>query len=234
MKSVYCIFYIERKYYKRINQELKDKGYKKCHAIIPELKVLRKAIKGKVFYEEVPVLFNYGFMRMPLEYAYSRPFLIKLRKEISGIRNWLRNTHTMFPRKIKRRIDNPDDFDDFSIVAICPRQDVRRFVRIAKKNRLYTAQQVNQIKEGDYVVLNIYPYEGLEATIKKVNKRAKTVTLNLFPQMGKMEVTIPIDHVIYSIYHNDDPEALYINPLEVDPNRVSNELVEESFNQHTI
>ena len=27
MKNVYCIFYIERKFYKNINKELKAKGY---------------------------------------------------------------------------------------------------------------------------------------------------------------------------------------------------------------
>ena len=66
MKNVYCIFYIERKFYKNINKELKAKGYSKIHAVIPEVKILRKAIKGKTYYDEVPVLFNYGFMRMPL------------------------------------------------------------------------------------------------------------------------------------------------------------------------
>lgn len=230
MKNVYCIFYIERKFYKNINKELKAKGYSKIHAVIPEVKILRKAIKGKTYYDEVPVLFNYGFMRMPLELAYSRTFLNKLRKDIAGIRTWLKSTQTMFPRKKKRRIDNAEDFDDFSMVAICPREDVKRFRRIARKNRKYSLEELTSIKPGDYVTLNIYPYEGVDACIKKVNKKDKTVTLNLYPAMGTMEVTIPIDHVLYSIYHNYDPEALFINPLQVDPNRITEELVEESYN----
>ena len=52
--------------------------------------------------------------------------------------------------------------------------------------------------------------------------------------MGRMEVTIPLDHVLYSIYQNYDPEALFINPLEVDENRVTTEFVEESYNNHTL
>ena len=74
MKYVYCIFYIERKFYHKINEELKAKGYNKIRAIVPEVRILKKAIKGKTYYEEVPVLFNYGFMRMPVELAYSRNF----------------------------------------------------------------------------------------------------------------------------------------------------------------
>ena len=71
----YCIFYIERKYYQNINKELKEKGYKKVRAIIPTINVLKKTAKGKMIFEEVPILFNYGFIKMPTELAYSRPFL---------------------------------------------------------------------------------------------------------------------------------------------------------------
>lgn len=230
MKYVYCIFYIERKFYRKINDELKAKGYKKIRAIVPEVKILKKAIKGKTYYEEVPVLFNYGFMRMPVELAFSRTFLIKLRRDISGIRTFLKSTCTMFPRRKKRRIDNAEDFDDFSMVATCSKQEVRRFRKIARANRKYSLEDIAKLKTGDYVILNIYPYEGVDAVIKKVNKKDKTVTLNLYPRMGNMEVTIPIDHVLYSIYHNYDPETLFINPLEVDPNRVTEEGLEESYN----
>ena len=54
----YCIFYIERKYSHRINQELKEKGYDQLKAIIPTVNVLKKTIKGKMVFEEVPVLLN--------------------------------------------------------------------------------------------------------------------------------------------------------------------------------
>lgn len=231
MSNVYCIFYIEHKYYKKINKELKSKGYDKCHAIIPEISILKKAIKGKTFYEEVPVLFNYGFMRMPVELAFSRSFLNKLKRDISGIRTFLKSTETIFSRKIKKRIDNAEDWDDFSKVAVCSKTEVRRFRKIARKNRKYSLEELAKLKTGDYVTLNIYPYEGVDALIKKVNRKDKTVTLSLYPKMGSMEATIPLDHVLYSIYHNYDPETLFINPLEVDPNRVSNESIEESYNQ---
>lgn len=230
MKYVYCIFYIERKFYRKINDELKAKGYKKIRAIVPEVKILKKAIRGKTYYEEVPVLFNYGFMRMPVELAFSRTFLIKLRRDISGIRTFLKSTCTMFPRRKKRRIDNAEDFDDFSMVAICSKQEVRRFRKIARANRKYSLEDIAKLNVGDYVTLNIYPYEGVDAVIKKVNRKDKTVTLNLYPRMGNMEVTLPIDHVLYSIYHNYDPETLFINPLEVDPNRITEEGLEESYN----
>ena len=116
---VYCIFYIEKKYCFRINEELKEKGYKNIKAIIPMVNVLKKTHKGKMQFEEIPILFNYGFIKMPSEFAYSRPFLNKLKRNISGIRTWLKATETLHPRKKKVRIDNSEDFDDFSLVATC-------------------------------------------------------------------------------------------------------------------
>lgn len=102
----------------KINKELKEKGYDQIKAtiIIPMVNVLRKLLKGKMVFEEVPVLFNYGFMRMPTKLAFSSYFYNKLRRNISGIRTGYVMTHNS--RKKKVRIDNAEDFDDFSLVAI--------------------------------------------------------------------------------------------------------------------
>lgn len=226
MKYCYCICYIERKYYKRINEDLKNKGYKHIRAIIPEIKILKKSIKNKTFYEEVPVLFNYGFIKMPLEYAYSRPFLNKLRRAIPGIRTWLRSTETLFPRKKKRKIDNAEDFDDFSRVAQCTREEVNRFKQIAKNNDKYSLDQLLNIQEGQYVQLKIYPYEGVDATILSIDYDKELVTLELFPLMGKFTARIPLDHVIYSVYKDYDPDT-FIKPFELDPSKISAESVNE-------
>jgi len=85
----YVIFYLERKYYHLIEKELKEKGYENIKVIIPTLDILKRTVKGKMVFESVPILFNYGFMRMPTENAFSRPFLNKLKRNISGIRTFL-------------------------------------------------------------------------------------------------------------------------------------------------
>lgn len=208
MTYCYCICYIEREYYRNINRDLKARGYKNIRAIIPEVNVLRKTYKGKTYYERVPVLFNYGFIRMPIDKAYSRPYLIALRKAIPGIRNWLRSTETLFTRKKRKRIDNAEDFDDFSRVAICTREEVERFKKIARHNQLYSLEEVVKVQVGQYIHLKIYPYEGLEAKILKISIRTKKVTLQLYPQSGKFTIEVPLDHVIYSVYHNYDPDIL--------------------------
>lgn len=226
----YCIFYIERKYSHRINQELKEKGYDQLKAIIPTVNVLKKTIKGKMVFEEVPVLFNYGFMRMPTEFAFSRPFLNKLKRNISGIRTWLKNTETMHQRKKKIRIDNSEDFDDFSLIATCSRKDVRRFKRMAKENKKFSVDDLMNVSIGDYIVLKGYPYEGIDATVLEVDYINKMVKMLLYPEMGRMEIWLPFDNVIYSVYQNYDPDKLYANSQEFDPNQITCEQIDRVLN----
>lgn len=226
----YCIFYIERKYYDRINKELKEKGYDKIKAIIPTVSILKKTTKGKMVLEDVPVLFNYGFMRIPTELAYSRPFLNKLKRSISGIRTWLRDTETLHPRKKKARIDNAEDFDDFSLVATCSRKDVRRFIRISKDNKRFSVEDLVNVEIGDYIVLRGYPYEGIDATVLEVDHLCKRVKVLIYPEMGKMEVWLPFDNVIYSVYQNYDPDKLFANQGDFDPNQITSEAIDNIMN----
>ena len=223
---VYCIFYIERDYYTTINQELEDKGYgKKIRAIIPTVRVLRKVVHGREVYEEVPILFNYAFMRMPRAWAYSRDFMNKLRKQIKGIRGWLKSTESLHPKKIKRRSDNMDIDDDFSMIATATKKEVRHFQRLSKQNKRFSVQDIMNIKVGDYLVLKGYPYDGVDATVVDVNHTSKIVKLILYPQMGKMEISLPFDQVIDTVYSNYDPELLSVSDQEIDMATITEEAI---------
>lgn len=223
---VYCIFYIERDYYTTINQELEEKGYgKKLRAIVPTVRILRKVVHGREVYEEVPILFNYAFMRMPRELAYSREFMNKLKKQISGIRGWLRSTESLHPKKIKKRIDNMDIFDDFSLVATATKKEVRHFQRLSRQNKRFSVQDIINIKVGDYIVLKGYPYDGIDATVVNVNHTTKMVKLILYPQMGKMEISLPFDQVLDTVYSNYDPEILSVSDHEIDMATITEEAI---------
>ena len=227
----YVIFYLERKYYHLIEKELKEKGYENIKVIIPTLDILKRTVKGKMVFESVPILFNYGFMRMPTENAFSRPFLNKLKRNISGIRTFLKSTETMHERKKKVRIDNAEDFDDFSLVATCSRKDVRRFIRLAKANKKYSVDDLMNVKLGDYIVLKGYPYEGIDATVLDVNYSNRTVKVLIYPEHGKMEVTLDFDSVLYSVYQDSDPDKLHCNNFDYDPNSITSEKIEENINK---
>lgn len=227
----YCIFYLEAKYYKAINDDLRNRGYKKVKAIVPTVSILKgHTSRGSHIYKEEPVLFNYGFLKMPTIKSLSRDFLRRLQRDIPGIRGFLKNTETLFQRKKKARIDNMDIFDDFSIVATCPRKDVRRFMKISEENKRFSVDDLVSIKPGDYVVLRGYPFEGVDATVLEVDQNKKKCKLLLYPQNGKMEIWLPFDSVLYSIYQNYDPHKLYVDQTGCDLNQITQERVDKVLN----
>ena len=218
--SVWCIFYINNKEWKTINDELASKGYEGVRALVPTISILKKRQKGKDIYEEVPVLFSYGFIRMPKEKAFSRPFLNKLKRDIAGIQLWVKDTNSMHPKKLKKRVDNSEDFDDFSLVATATRKEIRRFQRIAKENRVYSGDEITSLKVGTYVILRGYPFDGVDATIEDINLTTNQITVLLYPTNGSMKVNIPMENVVYSIYHNYHEDKLYANQGEFDPGQI--------------
>lgn len=222
----WCIFHMDNKYWPKIKDELKDKGYRNIKVVIPTVSILKKRQKGKDIIEEVPILFTYGFIRIPTEKAYSRVFLNKLKKQIIGIHSFVKSLETMHPKRLKRRVDNAEDFDDFSIVATVPYSEVRRFKRISKKNKIYSKSEITSLKIGTYVTLRGYPYEGISATVEDINLTTQKVTLTLYPENGKMVVKLPMENVVYSIYHNFDENKLYSNDREFDSNTISAEGIE--------
>lgn len=232
-KYAYCIFYLEKKYYKNIQQQLEEYGYTNLRSIVPTLNILKKTIKGHMIYEEVPVLFNYGFIRMPTELAYSRPFLNKVKKRIPGIHHWMRDTETLHPRKKRARIDNAEDFDDFSKVATCPRSEVFRFLRLSKENKKYSLDDLVRLKIGDYVHLKGYPYEGVGATVTEVNLKDRTVSLDLVILKGTMQLTLPFDNVLYSVYQNYDPDQIYAPAMDKNPDDITQDKIDEIINRKT-
>lgn len=208
-KYVYCIFYIEGNKYKSINKHLLEEGFTDLKAIIPSVSILKRTRKNTMVFEDKPILFNYGFIRMPRYKSFSRTFLNTVRRKIPGIRFWVKDTITLHPSKKRKRIDNVDDWDDFSLVATCSRKEVRRFIRIARDNKKYSIDDLVNLKIGDYVHLKGYPYEGVGATVTDINLKNRTVSVCMEVLYGTMSLTLPFDNVLYSVYMNYEPDQLY-------------------------
>lgn len=208
---VYCICYLDTKYYHLVPKDLLDKGFSDCKSIIPTVKILYRASKNKTKYREVPILFNYGFIKIPTKKAYDRDFIRSLSNKVRGIRGFMKAPDSIHPKKKKARVDNMDIFDDFSKVAIATKKEVRYFQRQARQNKRFSTEDLTQISIGDYIILKGYPYDGIEANVLDINYTNQTVKLLLYPENGKMELTLPFDSVIYSVYQNYDPDIPLTN-----------------------
>lgn len=207
-KYVYCICRIDKKRWMNIDDDLKCRGYKNIKSYIPTVRVLKKSKNNKNYYIEVPLLFNYGFIRMSSIKAFDRQYLIKLRKDIPGISSWVRSLETMHPKKKKARIDNAEDFDDFSKVAIISKKEVKELKKISKSNKIYSSKDIVNLRIGSYVVLRGYPFEGIGASILEINLNLKLVKVSLYPDSANIIVQIPMDNVLYTIYNDYDEDKL--------------------------
>lgn len=223
-KYVYAVCYLELKYFKDIPSDLKSRGYRQITPIIPTINILKRVSKSRDYFDDVPILFNYGFIRMPIDKAYSRDFLLKLKNDIPGIRGWVSSPESLHPKKKKRRIDNIDIFDDFSIVATVSKKEVRRFRRLAKRGNKFSLDDLN-MDIGDYIVLKGYPFDGVDATVLDINYRDRLVKLLLYPENGRMEINLPFDNVIYSVYNNLDENRLLVNSRNHDESRITSESI---------
>lgn len=209
----YAICRLDHKFWPYINQELKDRGYKHIRAIIPVVKVPLRSKAGHNDYKEVPLLFNYGFIRMNTERAFNRQFLRKLKTQIPGITGWVHNTVTMHPRKQRKRIDNAEDWDDFSQVATVKKSDIKFYRRMARSKNIYSKSDIINLKIGEYITLHGYPFEGMGAQVLDINLTTKYISLGIPMGKGNIEVQMPLDQVLYSIY-NDFNEEEFINQSE--------------------
>lgn len=218
---VYCICRIDRKNWKYINQDLLSRGYNDIKAYIPTVKILKKVKGNTNVFEEIPLLFNYGFIKMRTDKAFDRQFLLKLKKEIPGIMNWLKSLETIFPKKKKAKIDNYEDFDDFSIVATVSKKEYLYYKRLSKRNTIYSSNDIVNLTVGSYVILRGYPFEGIPAKVLEVNLLLKKVNVALYPDRGSLEIQISFDNILYSIYNDYDEDNLLCSDTEVDFSKIS-------------
>lgn len=224
---VYCIFRLDRKFYKRINSDLKNRGYKNVKAIIPIISVLKKSRKGSNEYEDVPLLFNYGFIRMKPEKAFDRYYLNKLKKDIPGILSFLKSLDYR-PKGKRLRVDNAEDFDDYSVVATITREEVKKYKRMSKANKIFSADDITRVAIGDYVILRGYPFEGIPAILLENNLNTKMMLVRLYPEMdGSLEIEVPRENVLYSAYNESDEYKLYSADYDVDLSQIPDGSTEE-------
>lgn len=221
----YAICRLDSKYWKSIHKDLLDRGYSNIRPVIPVVKIPKRTKKGQNSYDEVPYLFNYGFIKMTTEKAFDRQFLRRVKQDIPGILGWLQDTSSMHPRKQRKRIDNAEDFDDFSKVATVSREQVRYYKRLSKTSCIYSKDDILNIHIGSYIVLHGYPFEGMGAEVVDINFNTKMISLSLIMERGSLNIQLPIDQVAYSIYNDFDEDNLLTKEDVVDINSIPEEVI---------
>lgn len=211
--NVWLIAYIHRDHIHRVEKELLEYGYKDIEAYIPTVKLLQKKFKGHNVFEFVPLLFNYGFFRIPYQKACDPDFLIKLKTRITCIYGWVKDIAKV---QINIKEDELDYIKALPGAAIATDKEILNLQKTSKNLSIFTAEDLKRIKVGDMIVLQGYPFENVPAEIIEIDfKKAKVKVKMDIATMFK-EVEVSFENVFYTIYKDYSEEGKEKSTEEID------------------
>lgn len=218
-KYAWLIAYIDAAHIERVQRDLaKYPEYKDITAYIPTIKLLRKSFKGKNEFEDVPLLFNYGFFKVPRKYAIYKNFLESMQQNIACIYAWVKDPAKVVETFPKIRMDGKSVYGDKYIpVATATAEEVANLVKNSDNYSTHDAQDIKNLKEGDVIILHGYPFEGVKAKIVEVDvdKEEMKVEIMIFDQLRPIKV-VSFDNIFFTVYHNNgyDDSVLYAGSID--------------------
>lgn len=188
---LWLIAYVDSSLTYLIEKDLaKSNQYLGVEAIVPTIKVLKKQFKGKETFQDVPLLFNYGFFKIPYTWAINPDLLMKVKDDITCISHWVQD----------RALGNP-----LAKAAVVTEEMVHAMMAAAKEDSIHSVEDVNKLKVGEIITLMGYPFSGLDARVVSIDKKCKTIEVQV--KLADSEdwsslrtIQVSFDNVFYSIY----------------------------------
>lgn len=189
------IIYIDRNKFLDTDIEKVEKEYG-IEIVVPVTRVLKGKHRGRNNYEDVPYLFNFGFLRVPKFRRYDIDYLVKLKREIPLLLGFLRDTTL------------PSHGFNFAMISS---REVNRIIRDAGQSSIYSEHQEENIKIGDSIKLSGYPFEGLYGVVEKINKEKQNMVISIEISNGApLKITVPFFNIYYTMYHYDMNSTDYL------------------------
>lgn len=189
------IIYIDRNKFLDTDIEKVEKEYG-IEIVVPVTRVLKGKHRGRNNYEDVPYLFNFGFLRVPKFRRYDIDYLVKLKREIPLLLGFLRDTTL------------PSQGFNFAMISS---REVNRIIRDAGQSSIYREHQEENIKIGDSIKLSGYPFEGLYGVVEKINKEKQNMVISIEISNGApLKITVPFFNIYYTMYHYDMNSTDYL------------------------
>ena len=220
---IWAIARIDREKMGKIPELLIKHGFDNVVVKIPCVKVLRKKFKNKEFFDDVPLLFDYGFFGVPEEFARSRELMQELKERVTPILGWL----FLNPREVlyKRRLlkmrfaeEHPDIDDDERTedkfaeyylrhiikVKTVEISEINRLMKVCDCFSIFSADDLDRVGIGDTITLHGYPFDNLEAEVIALNQSKREAKVNILSNDLCQEVKVSYDNLFYSIYSDLD------------------------------
>lgn len=201
--SVWVVAMIDHRFIHNLFEDkVKKPKYQIVEAYIPTIKVLKKQVKGKKFFEEVPLMMNYGFFKVPRYFIPNAHFLNEMKKDIRCIHSFLVDNLASTARKdlTYTKLYNPLG------IAMVTRKAIRRIKRQEESNSIYTDKDIDTLFEGQLITLQCYPFEGIPAEILEIDRKKKKVQVKLLidtPLVKQSKIWLMLENIFFTRYMED-------------------------------
>lgn len=199
----WVIAYISPKQMFSVERDLfKYKRYKAVEAYIPSIKILAKQVKGQKHFQTIPMLFNYGFFKVPNYFIPNSHYLDLMKKDIECLTGWVKD------EAVDRR-SNPSSGRLYNPlgVAIASKDAIQRIREAEKTQVFYTSDDIKTLYEGKIITLHTYPFEGLPAEIVEISEKQRYVKVKLLLETSSRTVKVGFENIFFSVYkdsYSDD------------------------------
>lgn len=199
--KIWCIIYVEGSYIENLDHDLaKNIFEEELEVYIPTIKILDKQKKGQKVFREVPLLFNYGFVKLTVQQACNQEFLKICKDHISCLYSWVKDQSKQSITITGWSWDD-DYYPSTAVVpAVAKDSEIEGLKKAQIDLNIYTEEQLNQLVPGQTIQLFTYPWEGISAVILKVNKQKQEALVEIDGAMNGLRVNISFDNLVYTLY----------------------------------
>lgn len=207
---IWVIAYVDRDHLDKLQKELnRNNQYTGIEAQIPVVQVLKKKFKGKDSFDEVPLLFYYGFFKIPILWAINHDLLDKIKKDLTCITAWVKDPAKVWSSHSRADLTKPILLGSRDVpYATATSDEVSRLIRLAKEESIHSSDDIDKLEVNSIITLMGYPFEGMEARVESIDRERKKVKVVLKMSVddddedsfGGNPITVSFDNVFYSIY----------------------------------
>jgi transcription antitermination factor NusG len=197
--TLWAIAYVDPKRIHTLERDfMKHSKYRIVTAFVPIVKVLNKQFKGKKTFTEVPLLFNYGFFKVPKYFIPNPHFLEAMKKDFECIAGWVTDRALSTKKKgVMEDLYNP------KAIAIASMHEIKRLRKAEELSTFYSAEDVNTLYIGKCITLHTYPFDGIPVIITEINKKNHYVKVKLSDEASLRPVKISFDNIFFTAYKDD-------------------------------
>jgi hypothetical protein len=197
---IWCIAYIDPEHLERTSKDLgKFEDYADITAFIPTVKILKKTFKNKNEFEEVPLLFNYGFFKIPRHLARNPEFFVKMKERLPVIYHWVKDPAKALALKPRFQASG-ETKKSYLDIAVATDKEIEILVQTKSDISIYDKDDLKDLKEGTIITLKGYPWEDMQARIISIDVKKEQVKVELMVSDLMKEVTVSFHNVFYTIY----------------------------------